>query len=77
MKVTIDLPEDVSAALSGRWDDVPRRSLETIAGEGYRIAALTGDSGSPAPKFRPSPTTWISENARPSHSPQRYTPTCC
>ena len=28
MKVTIDLPEDVSAALQGRWDDVPRRSLE-------------------------------------------------
>ena len=41
MKVTIDLPEDVSAALTGRWDDVPKRSLETIAVEGYRIGALT------------------------------------
>ena len=41
MKVTIDLPEDVSTALRGRWDDVPRRSLETIAVEGYRIGALT------------------------------------
>jgi len=41
MKVTIDLPEDVSTALGGRWDDVPRRSLETIAVEGYRIGALT------------------------------------
>src|SRR5262249_19103707 len=41
MKVTIDLPEDVSAALRGRWDDVPRRSLEAIAVEGYRIGALT------------------------------------
>jgi hypothetical protein len=41
MKVTIDLPEDVSAALKGRWDDVPRRSLEAIAVESYRIGALT------------------------------------
>jgi hypothetical protein len=41
MKVTIDLPDDVMAALKGRWDDVPRRSLEAIAVEGYRTAALT------------------------------------
>ena len=41
MKVTTDLPEDVSAALKGRWDDVPRRSLEAIAVEGYRTGALT------------------------------------
>lgn len=41
MKVTIDLPDDVSAALNGRWDDVPRRSLEAIAVEGYRTGALT------------------------------------
>ena len=31
----------VSAALKGRWDDVPRRSLEAIAVEGYRTGALT------------------------------------
>ena len=41
MKVTIELPEDVSAALKGCWDDVPRRSLEAIAVEGYRTGALT------------------------------------
>jgi predicted HTH domain antitoxin len=41
MKVTIDLPEDVLAALKGRWSDVPRRSLEAIAVEGYRTGALT------------------------------------
>ena len=41
MKVTIELPEDVSAALKGRWDDVPRRFLEAIAIEGYRTGALT------------------------------------
>jgi hypothetical protein len=28
MRVTIQLPDDISAALSEQWDDVPRRSLE-------------------------------------------------
>jgi predicted HTH domain antitoxin len=41
MKVTIELPDDVSAALQGRWDDVPKRSLEAIAVEAYRTGALT------------------------------------
>jgi uncharacterized protein UPF0175 len=41
MRVTIELPEDVSAALKGRWDEVPRRSLEAIAVEGYRTGPLT------------------------------------
>jgi predicted HTH domain antitoxin len=41
MRVTIDLPDDVSAALKGRWDDVPKRSLEAIAVEAYRTGALT------------------------------------
>ena len=41
MKVTIQLPEDISAALEGQWDNVPRRSLEAIAVEGYRTGALT------------------------------------
>jgi predicted HTH domain antitoxin len=41
MKLTIELPEDVSIALKRRWNDVPRRSLEAIAVEGYRTCALT------------------------------------
>jgi hypothetical protein len=41
MRVTIDLPDDVSAALKGRWDDVPKRSLEAIAVDAYRTGALT------------------------------------
>lgn len=41
MRVTIQLPDDISAALEGQWDDVPRRSLEAIAVEGYRTGALT------------------------------------
>lgn len=41
MTVTIQLPADISAALGARWDDVPRRSLEAIAVEGYRTGALS------------------------------------
>jgi predicted HTH domain antitoxin len=41
MSVTIDLPEDISVALTEKWDDVPRRSLEAIAVEAYRTGALT------------------------------------
>lgn len=41
MRVTIQLPDDISAALQGQWDDVPRRALEAIAVEGYRSGALT------------------------------------
>ena len=41
MKVTIQLPEDISAALEVQWDNVRRRSLEAIAIEGYRTGGLT------------------------------------
>ena len=41
MRVTIQLPDDILAALEERWDDVPRRSLEAIAVEAYRTGALT------------------------------------
>ena len=41
MRVTIDLPPDVSAALQAQWDDVNLRSREAVALEGYRSGALT------------------------------------
>lgn len=41
MRVTIQLPDDISAALEERWDDVPRRSLEAIAVEAYRTGVLS------------------------------------
>ena len=41
MTVTIQLPDDISAALEEPWDSVPRRSLEAIAVEGYRTGGLT------------------------------------
>jgi predicted HTH domain antitoxin len=41
MRVTIQLPDDISAALEEQWEDVPRRSLEAIAVEAYRSGALT------------------------------------
>jgi predicted HTH domain antitoxin len=41
MQVTIDLPEDIAAALKGEWNDVPQRSLQAIAVDGYRSGALS------------------------------------
>jgi hypothetical protein len=41
IQVTIQLSEDISAALEEQWDNVPRRALEAIAVEGYRTGALT------------------------------------
>jgi predicted HTH domain antitoxin len=41
MRVTIQLPDDIFAALEEQWDDVPRRSLEAIAVAAYRTSALT------------------------------------
>ena len=41
MRVTLELPDDISEALEGRWPDVPRQALEALAVEGYRTGALT------------------------------------
>jgi predicted HTH domain antitoxin len=41
MQVTLDLPDDISAALEGRWPDLSRHALEALAVESYRIGALT------------------------------------
>jgi predicted HTH domain antitoxin len=41
MQVTLNLPDDISAALEGQWDDLPGQALEALAVEGYRTGALT------------------------------------
>jgi predicted HTH domain antitoxin len=41
MRLTIELPDDIAAALGDHWNDVPRRSLEAIAVDAYRTGALT------------------------------------
>lgn len=41
MQVTLNLPDDISAALEGRWRDVPRQALEALAVEAYRTGALS------------------------------------
>ena len=41
MSVSIELPEDVSRALEAKWHDVPRRTLEALAAEGYREGILS------------------------------------
>lgn len=39
--MTLDLPDDISAALEGHWPDLPRQALEALAVEGYCTGALT------------------------------------
>jgi predicted HTH domain antitoxin len=41
MQVTLDWPDDISAALEGHWPDLPRHALEALAVEAYRTGALT------------------------------------
>jgi predicted HTH domain antitoxin len=41
MRVTLELPDDISAALQGQWPDLTRQTLEVLAVEGYRTGALT------------------------------------
>ena len=41
MQVTLNLPDDISAALEGQWPDLPKHALEALAVEGYRTGALT------------------------------------
>ena len=41
MRVTLDLPDDISAVLEDRWPDLPRQALEALAVEAYRTGALT------------------------------------
>ena len=41
MQVTLNLPDDISAALEGRWTDVPRQALEALAVEAYRTGVLS------------------------------------
>jgi hypothetical protein len=43
MHLTIDLPADISEALQGRWGDVSRHALETLAAEAYRTGVLSED----------------------------------
>jgi hypothetical protein len=41
MNFAIEIPENVSASLRSRWEDVPRHVLEAAAAEAYRSGALT------------------------------------
>lgn len=41
MQVAIELPEDIARGLQAKWKDLPRRTLEALALEGYRSGDLT------------------------------------
>ncbi len=47
MHVAIDLPEEIARQLTAAWGDMPRKTLEAVAVEGYRTGVLTrGQVGS-------------------------------
>jgi len=41
MSVTINLPEKIESQLREQWGDLPRRTLEALALEGYCSGALS------------------------------------
>jgi predicted HTH domain antitoxin len=41
MSVTIDLPEEIEQQLEAEWGNLPRRTLEALAVEGYKDEALS------------------------------------
>lgn len=41
MHVAIDLPEEIARQLTAAWGDMPRKTLEAVAVEGYRTGLLT------------------------------------
>jgi predicted HTH domain antitoxin len=43
MSVTINLPENIEHQLTEQWGDLPRRTLEALALEGYRSGALSAE----------------------------------
>jgi hypothetical protein len=85
IRVTIQLPDDISAALGSGGTTPPRRSLEAIAVEAYRSGALTESqvrrllgfesrellSGRDALERRLRPVAEALAVARRSFSPQR------
>jgi hypothetical protein len=42
-RIAVELPDDIAKRLQSAWSDVSRGTLEAVALEGYRNAALTRD----------------------------------
>ena len=43
MRISVELPDDVTEILKAAWRDLPRGVLEAVALEGYRDGALSRD----------------------------------
>ena len=41
MQITIDIPEDLGNLLEVKWGNLSRRTLESLAVDGYRSGVLT------------------------------------
>jgi hypothetical protein len=41
INIELEIPDDIARQLQQQWDDLPQRTLEALAAEGYRSGALT------------------------------------
>ena len=41
MDISISVPSNVAEQLAAEWQDIPRHTLEALAGEAYRTGILT------------------------------------
>ena len=41
MQITIDIPEELADILADQWGNLPQRTLEALAIEGYRRGVMT------------------------------------
>lgn len=41
LNIRLEIPDDIAQQLHQSWGDLPRRTLEALAAEGYRSSTLT------------------------------------
>lgn len=41
MQITIDLPDEIATTIQEKWDNFPRKVLESLAIEAYRQGVIT------------------------------------
>lgn len=41
MEIELEIPDDIVQQLNTGWEDLPRKTLEALAAEGYRFGLIT------------------------------------
>jgi predicted HTH domain antitoxin len=41
LQITIDLPDEIASTIKAKWDNFPRKVLESLAIEAYRQGVIT------------------------------------